>query len=50
MEIKGYNIAYGYMGYCPQDSRANEDGYALFDSENDYDNYIAELLTNSREN
>lgn len=50
MEIKGYNISIGYMGYCPQDSRANEDGYALFDSENDYDNYVAELLVDTREN
>ena len=36
MEIKGYNIPDGYMGYLPEDPRANEDGYALFDSEKDY--------------
>lgn len=50
MEIKGYNVSVGYMGYCPQDSRANADGYALFDSEMDYDDYMAELLVDSREN
>ena len=36
METKGYNISDGYMGYLPEDDRANEDGYVLFDSEKDY--------------
>ena len=50
MEIKGYNISIGYMGYCPQDSRANADGYALFDSEMDYMEYAADFLISKREN
>ena len=36
MTEKGYNTAYGYMGYLPNSPRANEDGYAIFDSESDY--------------
>lgn len=42
MEIKGYNTPIGYMGYCPENPRANEDGYALFDSESDYLDYKEE--------
>lgn len=36
MRIKGYNTPYGYMGYDPDNPRADEDGYVLFDSERDY--------------
>jgi len=43
MEIKGYNISYGYMGYV-------NGNYMLFPTENDYLDYIAELLADSREN
>lgn len=42
METKGYNTAYGYMGYLPGDERANEDGYVFFDSESDYLDYKEE--------
>ena len=50
MELKGYNTHNGYMGYCPQDNRANADGYALFDSEMDYLDYMADILVDTRQN
>lgn len=35
--MKGYNIDVGYMGYVP-----SEGEYQLFDSEQDYKEYISE--------
>ena len=43
MEIKGYNVSIGYYGYVNGE-------YMLFATENDYLDYVAELLADSREN
>jgi len=42
MEPKGYNTSYGYMGYDPNNPRANADGYVYFASESDYLEYISD--------
>lgn len=39
MEIKGYNVAIGYMGYVDGE-------YKLFASEQDYLDYIADTREN----
>ena len=49
MEIKGYYTATNYMGYLPESPRANEDGYAKFDSEADYRDTCADILVEQRE-
>ena len=41
MEIKGYTVPSGYMGYVI-------DRYMLFATENDYLEYMAETLAESR--
>ena len=43
MEVKGYNVSIGYYGYVNGE-------YMLFATENDYLDYIAEILADSREN
>lgn len=43
MEIKGYYIPCGYMGYVNGE-------YMLFASESDYLGYVADRLVDSREN
>lgn len=43
MEVKGYNVASGYMGLVDGE-------YMLFASESDYLDYVAELLVDSRQN
>ena len=50
MEIKGYDIGCGWMGYCPDNERAKGNGYVLFATENDYLDYVAEMLADTREN
>jgi len=42
MEVKGYNTAYGYMGYVDGE-------YKLFACEADYLDYIADILLEHRE-
>ena len=37
MEMKGYHVGYGYMGYV-------DDGYFLFTSEADFMDYIAHQI------
>lgn len=37
MEMKGYHVGYGYMGYV-------DDGYILFTSEAEYMDYIAHQI------
>ena len=46
MRIKGYNTNYGYMGYDPDNPRADEDGYVLFDSEKDYRDFMQDKEKN----
>ena len=43
MEVKGYNVSVGYMGYV-------NGNYILFASESDYLDYVADILVDSREN
>lgn len=43
MEVKGYNVASGYMGLVDGE-------YMLFASESDYLDYVADRLVDSREN
>ena len=43
MDKKGYPIPEGYMGYLPEDPRANEYGYVFFASEDDYDEMYGEI-------
>ena len=43
MEIKGYYIPCGYMGYINGE-------YKLFATENDYLEMVAEILADSRQN
>ena len=43
MEVKGYVISEGYMGFV--------DGqYMLFPTENDYLEYVADMILNSEKN